>query len=280
MQYYININQLELTNISKETGVRITLKHATILSYLSTYFQAKKLKRKIINDEVFHQIGYLTIATQNPMLEINDLDVIGKYIKDLVKTKILQKYLDKSSGNELYFGVGDNWSRIFQKIKVEDDLPANDKVAYPLTTRELPANDKVVITNQINSISKDKKDKKKSDHNFNSEEYIKNDLEVELGINLTQDLKDTLLGLMEIRKIKKTPTTKNAVNLIIKDLKKWCGDDIEKQIQILENSIKGGWTGVFEIKETPTFSKQNNKSKPSAWVKSDTPPPKIEYEIF
>lgn len=96
---------------------------------------------------------------------------------------------------------------------------------------------------------------KKTSNKFDSGDYIKS-----LDINI--NLKTAFINWLEIRKIKKTVTSKTAIDLTIKKLEKWYPNKIDKQIECLENSILNGWTGVFELKITNfTQNKQNNSQK-------------------
>ena len=109
-------------------------------------------------------------------------------------------------------------------------------------------------TNQ-NSISI-KKDTAKKEKIFNAYEYIhflvqENKLDTEIS--------DLLFGWLEIRKIKKTATTQRAIDMVLSSLNK---HSQQTQKQMIENSIKNGWTGIFEL-------------KPSTYP---TPPKKRLYE--
>lgn len=55
---------------------------------------------------------------------------------------------------------------------------------------------------------------------------------------------------VEMRTKKKTPTTENAISLIKLELERLAPRNENKQIQILNQSIMRGWTGVFPLKET------------------------------
>lgn len=94
--------------------------------------------------------------------------------------------------------------------------------------------------NSRNKITKEKKDEK-----FDAEKYVE-DLEIDL------ELKENLISLVEVRKTKRTPTTKKAIDLMIQKLGTF---DKQTQIKMLQNSIMNGWNGVFEIKEE--FKKPN-----------------------
>ena len=63
----------------------------------------------------------------------------------------------------------------------------------------------------------------------------------------------------EMRKLKKSPMTESAKNLIEDKLEKLSGGNEELKIKILNNSTANSWTGVFELKENNNlFSKTQN----------------------
>jgi hypothetical protein len=53
---------------------------------------------------------------------------------------------------------------------------------------------------------------------------------------------------LQMRKKIKKPATDNAIELIKKDLEKFAPNNPERQILILEQSIKNSWQGVFDLK--------------------------------
>lgn len=59
-------------------------------------------------------------------------------------------------------------------------------------------------------------------------------------------LNEALMNFLDMRIKKKKEPTVNAMELVIKKIKPF---DIETQIQMIENSIVGGWTDVYKLKE-------------------------------
>lgn len=98
--------------------------------------------------------------------------------------------------------------------------------------------DNSYITKSIPNLSSNKKENKEK--KFNAENYLEN-------LDLDSEIKSNLKSWLEIRKTKKTPTTQTALNLNIKKLKKF---PRQNQIEMIQNSIMNGWTGIFEIKQS------------------------------
>lgn len=61
------------------------------------------------------------------------------------------------------------------------------------------------------------------------------------------ELNDALLSFIEFRKGIKKPMTDRAINLLIGKLKK-LSDNTAEQIEILEQSVVNGWTGIYPLK--------------------------------
>ncbi|MBW9154258.1 phage replisome organizer N-terminal domain-containing protein [Clostridium estertheticum] len=75
-----------------------------------------------------------------------------------------------------------------------------------------------------------------------------------------EELKNTLVNFIEMRKANKSTPTDKALTLIFNKLNKLANTDNDK-IAILEQSIMNSWKSIFEIKEGKYgSSKQNNES--------------------
>jgi len=81
--------------------------------------------------------------------------------------------------------------------------------------------------------------------NDNNDDNVKNEKEITLS-----DFDLVFNNYLEVRNKKKTPTTENAIKLIKLELERLAPRNENKQIQILNQSIMRGWTGVFPLKET------------------------------
>lgn len=74
------------------------------------------------------------------------------------------------------------------------------------------------------------------------------------------EFENTFLEFEKMRRSIKKPMTDKAKELIKKDLRKICGDDIQKAIEVLNQSIKNSWQGVFELKQISAPEKSNRKA--------------------
>ena len=90
----------------------------------------------------------------------------------------------------------------------------------------------------------------------------KNDKNIKNGkneINTYSDnatLNKSILEFMAYRKSIKKPMTDNAVKLMLRKLNKM-GSDVNEQVEILNQSIVNGWTGIFPLREEKKQQKQN-----------------------
>lgn len=88
--------------------------------------------------------------------------------------------------------------------------------------------------------------------------------------DLPEELADTLKDFEDMRKAIKKVATPNAMKLILKDLDKLAGDNTEKKIAILEQSIKNSWQGVFPLKEETNNGIKETNGHDHRGNKSDT----------
>lgn len=101
---------------------------------------------------------------------------------------------------------------------------------------------------------KDIRDKDTKDNNNNTVQYSTVNSTVQYStVNNSTDnntvLESALTDFVEHRKAMKRPLTDKGVDLIRQDLEKLAPGDVEKQVAILNQSIKRGWQGVFPLKE-------------------------------
>ena len=89
-------------------------------------------------------------------------------------------------------------------------------------------------------------------------------------VNNSTVLEKALADFVEHRKAMNKPITGRGVELIRQDLEKLAPGDEEKQVAIINQSIKRGWQGVFPLKEEP-------KKRPPIKSSYDNLPPKKAY---
>jgi hypothetical protein len=258
MQYTSTINHRALIEINQDTESKLDLLDATIIDFFSRFVHTKNVKFEVIDGKVFYWVAYQKVMDELPLLMINNKEIIARRFKKICKANVLEFFQNKKKGNLTYFCFGENYQKIISfgiDSKVEtlstQKSEAIDSKVETLSTQKSNnqvINNQVIISGNNNNIKKEKK--------FDAEIYVKNIAE------LNSEVKQTLLDLIEIRKCKKAATTAKSIDLIIKDLNKWYPDNPKKQIEALENSVRGGWIGVFEIKDNPGFiSKNSNYSQ-------------------
>jgi DNA-binding MarR family transcriptional regulator len=258
------------------------------------------VQQKVINTDEFFVLLCITkrigkkrqsFPSRSLLMKETNLskDKISRSVTNLVKAGILikeQRNNGKFSSNlytlktkllGVYIGVEDEIleeDSVTQNTDTENACPQNKPLSIDQSCEVLinslnikKGESKTTITGNVeiknqrsNPITRKQKEKK-----FNAEIYVQNIIE------LDSEVKQTLLDLIEIRKCKKVATTQKAIDLIIKDLNKWYPDNPKKQIEALENSIKGGWSGVFEIKtQNNNYSKNNySNQKPKSESEND-----------
>ena len=106
------------------------------------------------------------------------------------------------------------------------------------------------ISNSLsNSINKEKDKNKDTKKNSNKYIYYPND----------EKLNQTFLDYIDMRKKIKAPMTDRAITLAMNTLTKLAGNDNDKAIAILEQSIMNSWKGLFELKDSVYSSRTNNQ---------------------
>jgi len=174
-----------------------------------------------------------------------------KYLKDIGIITI-QKRCNKNNKENYsnFYCIDTDLIKVVGGLKAEigvndidrgskgDLLPS--KGDLPPLVKEIDCNHKSNLTSRsINNIKKELK--------FNSETYIKE-------LNLDSIIEKNLIDWLEIRKIKKTATTKQSIKLILAKLNQF---PLATQIEMIQNSISNGWIGIFEVK--PNFNNQPQK---------------------
>lgn len=90
-----------------------------------------------------------------------------------------------------------------------------------------------------------------SEQRVNTNKNVKNlkNVKNERNINPLTPFDSAIENFKAFRKEIKSPMSERAVELLITNLQKLAGDDEQKKIAILEQSIFRGWKGVFALKD-------------------------------
>lgn len=65
-------------------------------------------------------------------------------------------------------------------------------------------------------------------------------------------------NFVKLRKEKRKPLTERARSMIMKDLVKFARGDPERAVKILQQSIRKGWTDIYDLKDNANFAKSIN----------------------
>ena len=101
----------------------------------------------------------------------------------------------------------------------------------------------------------------------NNQKTTKKQPNVNVNVNANdKDIKKTPLqeaidDYIEHRKKKRSPMTDRAYELMLKKLEKLSGGREDLKIEILNQSIENGWTGIFELKDRARTAGFNNGSE-------------------
>lgn len=172
------------------------------------------------------------------------------------------KYLNQLVDNG-YISV----EQVREKGKFSNNIYTLLDTISPLPKRtdsdEMDSNNNSSFNNNSYFNNECKKEKKQTDSN--SYEQLINEF--------TDDevIKETIYDFIKMRKLIKAPVTDRALKSVLKQLNK-LSKDKEKQIQILEQSIRNNWRDVLPLRE----ERQSNKHGKSAF---DEALDEIELEL-
>ena len=143
------------------------------------------------------------------------------------------------------------------KYEFNVGIPNDNQMSYQRYPQVSLGKDSIELGEDKDSIDKVKKEKKKSVKSNDIDDIISIFNEFSNG---NEELKETLISFMEMRKEKEVPLTARAGKTLINKLKKIAKNE-EEMIEILNNSILSSWSGIFPL---------NNK--PQKYVKEDVIP--------
>lgn len=120
----------------------------------------------------------------------------------------------------------------------DDNENAGDNGVYDA---EKPYTEKPITENPIQLSTNKSSMKKTVLSNKETEKMVEHRSEI---------FKEAWQGFVDMRKAKKKPLTKRAVNNIFKELEKLANGDDETQAAILDQSTNNCWTSVYPLKES------------------------------
>lgn len=135
MKYTISDVQQE-----KLISLGLDLKDAYILSYIRDLAGAKKIIKKVLNNEIYYWIDYDNIPQYLPILGINCTRTIGRRFTKYEELGLITKYNHKNfnrvtgtvDGTFTFISFQDKFQELFEVSKIKDDLKKMNDVAKKL----------------------------------------------------------------------------------------------------------------------------------------------------
>ena len=164
------------------------------------------------------------------------LSITESKVRRILNDFIIDGQIDRQTSNKNSLITILNWD-VYQNFDGQNDNQVTDKRR---------TSDGQVTTNKKNK-------------------NVKNDKNVINTYSDIPELNAAILEFVKFRKSIKKPMTDNAVNLMLNKLNKLT-TNVNEQIEIINQSILGGWTGIYPLKEqkkepTPNWLKKDHKQR-------------------
>ena len=266
--------EIKKGNKVKLVEIKIDCTDLVILRWIVDFYPSM-IKLNFDNKE-YVWINYNTLLKEMPLLDIKK-QALADRLQKLCHFKILERKTIKQGGTFSYYSFGENYDKLIRsttegecsqlhegtqsttegecsQLQNKDSSISNSSIKYSFKESKKEENAK-----------EDKSNKKNKSDNSNSYEQLINEF--------TDDevIKETIYDFIKMRKLIKAPVTDRALKSVLKQLNK-LSKDKEKQIQILEQSIRNNWRDVFPLRE----ERQSNKHGKSAF---DEALDEIELEL-
>ncbi|MGL5055053.1 MAG: hypothetical protein ACRC54_05150 [Fusobacteriaceae bacterium] len=131
-----------ISDVQQEKLIELGLdvKDAFLLSYIKDLTGAKKIIKKLINNETYYWIDYDNIPTYLPILGLNCVRTIGRRFTKYEELGLISKYIHKNfnhitgtvDGSYTFIAFQDKFQELFEVSKVKDNLKKMNDVAKKL----------------------------------------------------------------------------------------------------------------------------------------------------
>lgn len=165
-------------------------------------------------------------------------DTFGKYLKQLCEYGFIKTQQVKENGR-----FSHNVYTICSTISPCPKISDTENTVHDDLDTKINSNKNNSISNNNNDIKKERK----TSFDDAIDKYTSND-----------ELKETIVDFIKMRKLIKAPMTDRALKGIFKELDK-LGHSDEEKIAILEQSIERSWRGVFAISKPKQQQEQQQE---------------------
>ena len=189
------------------------------------------------------QSCFPSIATMEKDTGFSKNTVINgcKWLRENGIIQVIKRKNEKGGDTSNFYVVDTDLIKIIGKLKTETPV---QNLNTPSAEFEHPPVQNLNTNHKDNLTTSPFNQKKEK---FSAENYVS-------SLDLDLDLKNALLSWLEIRKVKKTPTTQKAIDLALGKLKTL---DLKTQIETIEKSVIGGWTTFYIDEKQKTFQPEN-----------------------
>lgn len=153
MNYNININQKAIVELNSELEDKLDLKDATILEWMLKFHAEPKSKKMLIGESVYFWGAYQLIIDENPLLEIDNKEVISRRVGRLVDAGLIQNFISKDEGNKTYFSITQKCFDLIKRdektLSTQKSIPIDSKVDTLSTQKS--NNNNIIYNNIINN---------------------------------------------------------------------------------------------------------------------------------
>ena len=240
--------------------LKLDITDLTILRVFTDFFNSNGMQKITDNGITYGWINYNYFLKQIPIVGIQKRAFYNR-LQKMVTLGVLVHHTQTNDNNtkSAYYGFGANYNKLLGYSEEEniEEEPENDSientqgsVSEYIGGMYSTAHNSSIIDSSIkikttttkaaepNFPKAEKKSKAKQAAGYDE---IINDY------TANEERKTALIEFVKMRKAIKKPLTDNALRLITKKLDTIAQNDNEK-IKILENSIVGGWQGVYALK--------------------------------
>lgn len=163
-------------------------------------------------------------------------DSVMATLRELERFNYLKRSRVRNESGKLGEAIYDIYERpLTEKPKLENPTLVKPTLEKPTLLNTNRLNTKVLNTNN-KKVSKEQSSKPVENFNSIVEEATE-----------SEELRSALIEFVKFRKLIKKPMTNKALELIISKLNKLGSSDREK-VEIINQSIERGWSGVFALK--------------------------------
>ena len=131
MEYTLSISQKAIA----ENFPGLDIKDAAIIDFLGRFSHSKKIQKKIEGNEIFYWFDYKKIATENPLLRLNN-EAVRKRIREMCALRILISH-PLNRGGKVFFAFGENYEKTHRVQDVQrEENPEVEQVEKKTTGRK------------------------------------------------------------------------------------------------------------------------------------------------